>query len=117
LDPLIKAVRKHKKIRVNLETELIDVNGFIGNFTATVRKKDKTKNINVGTIIVAVGANELKPEGIFGYGRFDNVLTQLEFEQRYRNYDDHRRTALLWAVLLHNGHEECRVDQEGQSGC
>jgi len=98
LDPLIKAVRKHKKLRVHLETELIDVSGFIGNFTATVRKKEKTKKINVGVIIVAVGANELKPEGILGYGRFSNVLTQLEFEQRYRNYDGLRRVVMVNCV-------------------
>ena len=32
-------------------------------------------------IIVAVGAQSHKPTGTFGYGRFDNVMTQLDFER------------------------------------
>ena len=39
--------------------------------------------MKIGTIIVAIGANELRPEGMFGYHLFKNVMTQLEFEQQY----------------------------------
>lgn len=99
LDPLIKAVNKHSHVRVHLDTELSDIKGFIGNFSATVRKNKKTETLTIGTVIVAVGADEFKPRGILGYQQFDNVLTQLEFEQRYRlNPDGLKRVVLVNCV-------------------
>ena len=83
LDPLISSASKHLNIDIYLEAELTDVKGFIGNFTVTVRQDSETKELKVGTIIVSTGAQELKPVGLFDYDRFDNVMTQLEFEQRY----------------------------------
>ena len=83
LDPLVDAVIKHGNIKIHLEVELVEVKGFIGNFTAQIREKAANSELKIGTIIVAIGANELRPEGMFGYGRFNNVMTQLELEQRY----------------------------------
>jgi len=83
LDPLVDAVIKHDNIRVHLEVDLVEVKGFIGNFTAQIRENAANSELKIGTIIVAIGANELRPEGMFGYGRFNNVMTQLELEQRY----------------------------------
>jgi len=85
LDPLVASVMKHNNIRVHLEAELVEVKGFIGNFTAEIRENAANSELKIGTIIVAIGANELKPEGMFRYGLFDNVMTQLEFEQRYKS--------------------------------
>jgi heterodisulfide reductase subunit A2 len=83
VDPLIDTVLNHKKIHVHLASELMNIQGFIGNFTATIRKDDHNEEVRIGTIIVATGGDELKPEGFFHYGRFDNVMTQLEFEQQH----------------------------------
>ena len=85
LDPLIRSSSKHPNIDVYLEAELMDVKGFIGNFTVTLEQDSKAKELKVGTIIVSTGAQELKPFGTFGYDQFDNVMTQLEFEQRYKS--------------------------------
>ena len=62
LTPLIDAVHRHDNIHVHLQTEVTAVKGFIGNFTAVVRTQKQTEEINIGTIIVAVGAEELKPQ-------------------------------------------------------
>ncbi len=83
LDPLIDAVLNHKNINARLGVELSDVKGFVGNFSVILRKNSGTEELNVGTIILSTGAGELKPEGMFGYGRFGNVMTQLEFERRF----------------------------------
>jgi len=100
LGPLVRAVRKHPGVRLHLNAELADISGFIGNFTATIRKKNrKAENISIGTVIVAVGARELKPEKIFGYRAFDNVWTQLEFEQRFKqDYNGLRRVVMVNCV-------------------
>jgi len=84
LAPLIDAVQNHADIRIHLESEVVDVKGFIGNFTPRLQAAGGSAEVSVGAIIVAIGAGELKPDGLFGYGRCENVLTQLEFEQRYR---------------------------------
>ncbi len=99
LDPLLTAVANHERINVHLGVELSGVNGFIGNFKAVIKKKGKTQELRVGTIIVAVGAEELKPVGLFGYGQFHNVMTQLEFEQKFKsNYSDLNRVVMINCV-------------------
>ena len=85
LDPLIHAVLNHKKITAHLGVELADVKGFVGNFSVSLTKNGTAEELKVGTIVLSTGARELKPEGMFGYGRFDNVMTQLEFERKFRS--------------------------------
>lgn len=38
-------------------------------------------NLEVGTIVVATGWDEFREEGYLGYGKHDNVITQLELER------------------------------------
>ena len=99
LDPIVHDVLNHERIRVHLNTELVDIKGFIGNFTATLRKDSGTEEVKIGTIIVATGAEELKPVESFGYGRFDNVMTQLEFERKFKSgYDTINRVVIINCV-------------------
>jgi heterodisulfide reductase subunit A len=46
-------------------------------------QKDELKEIDVGSIIIATGFDALDPSGMdeYGYGRYPNVLTNLEFER------------------------------------
>jgi len=78
-------VKAHDKIEVYLSANVKDVSGFIGNFDITLAQNGKESKIGVGTIIVATGAEVLKPTGQYGYGKFPNVITQLELEQRLKN--------------------------------
>ena len=78
-------VKAHDKIEVYLSANVKDVSGFIGNFDVTVGQNGKESKIGVGTIIVATGAEVLKPTGQYGYGKFPNVITQLELEERLKN--------------------------------
>jgi heterodisulfide reductase subunit A len=99
LDPKIDSVLAHDNIRVHLNVEIVEVKGFIGNFTVTIEEGGAAQELKVGTIIVAIGANELKPNGMFGYGTLKNVVTQLEFEQNYRSkYDGLERVVMINCV-------------------
>lgn len=99
LTPLIDAVHEHDNIHVHLQAEVTAVKGFIGNFTAVVRNKKQTEDIHIGTIIVAVGAEELKPDGLLGYGRYANVVTQLELERRLKTkYDGSKQVVMINCV-------------------
>ncbi|MDP2900031.1 MAG: CoB--CoM heterodisulfide reductase iron-sulfur subunit A family protein [Candidatus Bathyarchaeota archaeon] len=81
LEPLIKRVTTHPRIRVLTESAVKSVYGFIGNFDIGIDAGGKAENFNVGTIIVAVGAEVLKPRGLYLYGEDPRVVTQSELEQ------------------------------------
>lgn len=84
--PLIDQVRNHERITTHLSTEVKEVKGFIGNFDVILEEGEEESKLRVGTIIVAVGAEELKPEGQYGYGETAGVLTQLELEERLKQH-------------------------------
>lgn len=46
-----------------------------------LNQEPKFIELEVGTIILAMGFREYKPIGEFGYGKYDNVITQLELER------------------------------------
>jgi heterodisulfide reductase subunit A len=82
LDSAVTAVKANKNIDLHTSTIIEDVKGYIGNFEVTTLKDGKDKIVlNVGTIIVATGAEEFKPTGMYGYGEQKNVVTQLELER------------------------------------
>jgi heterodisulfide reductase subunit A len=85
VEPLVQKVKGHNKIKTYLSTEVKDISGFIGNFDVTLNQDGKENKIKAGTVIIAIGAEVLKPLGQYGYGEFSNVITQLELEQSMRN--------------------------------
>ena len=89
--PLIHRVKEHDKIGVHLGTRVREVAGFIGNYSVTLDRESEETRLKAGTIIVAVGAEEFKPAGQYGYGEMSGVLTQLELEKQLRegNVDGH----------------------------
>ncbi len=84
IKPLVEQVKKHPKIKTHLSSKVKQVTGFIGNFNVTLDGKGNENQFTVGTIIVAVGAQPLKPAGQYGYGKMPNVITQLELEERMK---------------------------------
>ena len=73
-------VENHQKIKVITSTEPVKIEGFIGNYKVSVKRRDGIYDIDTGIIIVAIGAQVLKPEGLFGYNG-STIITQLELEQ------------------------------------
>jgi len=84
IKPLVEQVKNHPKIKTHLSSRVKQVTGFIGNFDVSLDQKGEENKFNVGTIIVATGADALKPTGQYGYGKMTNVLTQLELEGRMK---------------------------------
>lgn len=81
IKPLIEEVGAHKNIKLYMNSTLKAVQGFIGNYDIVIGTKgaEDTK-AKVGTIIVATGALEFVPEGLYGYNQYPNVVTLTEFE-------------------------------------
>jgi len=81
LDSISKKVTNHEGITLITSGNIKDISGYIGNFNVTAEKEGKEIKFKVGTIILATGAEELKPAEMFGYGKHDRVVTQLELER------------------------------------
>ncbi len=75
-----KEVEKNLKIEVLTSSEVKEVKGFIGNYDVTVRQGEKERLFKAGVIIVATGAETLKPVGMYGYDG-EKVITQMELER------------------------------------
>ena len=86
LGKLINKVQEHPKIRVYTDTWIVDVHGFVGNFTTEImRYRGRViEKIDHGVTIIATGAQEYKPDEYL-YGRDPRVVTQLELEEEIVN--------------------------------
>jgi len=82
LNRLIDTVQNHPRIRVYTDTWIVDVHGYVGNFTTEVmRYRGRVvEKLEHGTAIIAIGGEEYKPDEYL-YGRDPRVLTQLELEE------------------------------------
>lgn len=80
----VEAVAGHPMIEVLRGQQVSDVSGEVGRYAITVNDSgnhaQEPSCFEVGTIIVATGARELKPVGGYRYNG-KRVVTQLEFEK------------------------------------
>jgi heterodisulfide reductase subunit A len=103
LKVLADKVEKNENIELYTSSTVIDADGYVGNFHATISgnvdrlnrqivgrfpegKSDSPKanrqiEVKAGTIIVATGAIEREPNELYGYGECDRVITQMQLEE------------------------------------
>jgi len=81
VEEFVQAVRSNPNITVHTMSTVKNVEGFIGNFKVTLDQEGKNEALDVGTIIVATGAEVFEPSGMYCYGECKNVVTQFELEQ------------------------------------
>ena len=75
----IEEVQNNPLITIFLESRVTEVSGFIGKYEAAIDVKGSMKQISLGVIIVAVGAEVFEPEELFHYDG-KRVITQLQLE-------------------------------------
>jgi heterodisulfide reductase subunit A len=82
LADLVDKVSTHPLIRVYTGAHIVDVAGFIGNFTTgvMVERKRYIHEIRHGVTLIATGGKEYRPTEYL-YGTDPRVLTQLELEE------------------------------------
>ena len=83
----IARVTRHPKIRVLLESELVELKGFIGNFRPRVKTATgELLDLEVGSVIVCTGYKEFDASRAqqYGYGRLPDVITSFELEAMLR---------------------------------
>ncbi len=80
-------IESAENIHLYTGAALKSINGYLGNFDVTVAHGDRSESFKVGTIVVATGAQEMKPEGLYGYGELPNVVTESQLERLLK--EDH----------------------------
>jgi len=99
----IKGVEENERIHVHPDSEVVNVEGYVGNFRATVSRNGEESEIESGVIIIATGASEYKPTEYF-YGIDDKVVTQTELEERLsRGEFDAKDVVMIQCVGSRNG--------------
>ena len=86
LADLIKSVKSDSNVKVHLDTELSNVEGFVGNFKTTLSSSGREETVEHGIAIIATGANEYQPDEYL-YGEDSRVLTHLELDQKFIEND------------------------------
>ncbi|MBN2600024.1 MAG: CoB--CoM heterodisulfide reductase iron-sulfur subunit A family protein [Candidatus Thermoplasmatota archaeon] len=84
IDPLIKKITTNKLITIMTEAELVNIDGFIGNYKGTIKQKNKKKTIDFGTIIVATGFREVDLHRQYHYKQHAFILSQTELEEKIK---------------------------------
>jgi heterodisulfide reductase subunit A-like polyferredoxin len=77
---IIEKVVKHPNIKIYQKANIASVEGYIGNYTTTLKNGSAKLKLEHGVIIVATGATEFKPTEYL-YGKDKRVKTQLELEE------------------------------------
>jgi len=94
LKSIINEVTEDERIHVYLNSEISDVEGYVGNFKTTLNCGGERKEINHGIVIVATGAMEYLPTEYL-YGIDERVLTQHELEEKLTNGQFNSKTVAM----------------------
>ncbi|MGQ9507026.1 MAG: FAD-dependent oxidoreductase [Candidatus Bathycorpusculaceae bacterium] len=95
LDALVKDVMANNKIHIHLNSEVMEISGFVGNFKSKIRHYDREEEeVEHGIVIVATGATEYKPTEYL-YGKDPRVMTQHELEENIAKGDFKAKTVVM----------------------
>ena len=86
LSGLVEEVQKNKNIHVHLDTSLAKVEGFVGNFEATLSNNGSKEKLDFGVAVMATGAAPLKPDE-YHYGDDPRILSSLELDRKFMDND------------------------------
>jgi heterodisulfide reductase subunit A len=84
----IARVERHPKIHVLLQSELVELKGYVGNFRPKVRAaRGELLELEVGSVVVCTGYQEFDAARVarLGYGRLPDVVTSFELEAMLRS--------------------------------
>ncbi|MFC1957759.1 FAD-dependent oxidoreductase [Chloroflexota bacterium] len=95
---IIQAAETSSLVHVYKETEVVQVEGYAGNFEIILKGRDQLIPLQVGAVIVATGGREYHPTEHL-YGQSDRIVTQRELEERLASGELHPESLNL-AVMI-----------------
>ena len=84
VDNIVGRLENHPKVTVHTESIVTKTEGYVGNYVATIKGKETESKVKCGAVIVAIGAQPFKPEGLYNYDG-QKVLTHIELESRLKH--------------------------------
>ncbi|MBM4288600.1 MAG: 4Fe-4S dicluster domain-containing protein [Deltaproteobacteria bacterium] len=78
LDALVEEVNRHPRITVHYWSIVEEVAGTVGNYRSRL---STGQEIEHGIVVIAIGAEPLRPSGMYLYRRHPNVLLTLDFDR------------------------------------
>jgi heterodisulfide reductase subunit A len=86
LDEMHTSVKKHPKIRVHLNSRVVQCTGEVGSFHTTIVDAQKAEQtLQHAVTILATGGAEATTSA-YGYGTSSAIITQKELEQKLSNH-------------------------------
>jgi heterodisulfide reductase subunit A len=109
IDDRIKKIESKDNIEVFTDSEITEINGYVGNFKAKVKGTEKEEEHDFSTIVVTTGMRELEPSGLFEYGANENVVTQFQLENILKEdkIKDLKNIAIINCVESKNDERGC----------
>ncbi len=103
---LVARVRRHDRVRVLLQSELVELKGFVGSYRPKVRTAaGEVLELEVGSAVVCTGAKEFDPARArgYGYGTLPDVVTSFELEAMLREGRVETRAGKRprWISIIH----------------
>jgi heterodisulfide reductase subunit A len=86
LSNLIHEIETNDNIHVHLDTQISEVEGFVGNFYTTLSSNGTMQELEHGVAIMATGASALQPDE-YSYGKDPRILTALELDRKFIESD------------------------------
>jgi heterodisulfide reductase subunit A len=108
LSDTIQKVKNDSNIHVYTQTEIENIDGYIGNFKTNIKygENNNRENFEHGVIIVATGANEYKPKE-YGFGKDLRIITQSELEYILNETDEIKeRNSIVMIQCVGSRNEE-----------
>jgi heterodisulfide reductase subunit A len=78
VDAMVEEVEKHPRITVHFLAMVTEVSGSVGNYKSML---STGQEIEHGIVVIAVGAEPLRPEGQYLYKKHPNVLLALDLDR------------------------------------
>lgn len=105
----VKRAEESPNVEIFTNADVLNINGFIGNFESVINTPKGEVNLEHGAVIVATGANEGVPEGYLA-GTDKRVITQLQLDKLLKKNDkslrDVKRVVMIQCV---NSREEGKM--------
>ena len=98
LDWLINEAKSLDNLHIHLNSEIIDVDGFVGNFKTTIKNSSGEKTLEHGVTVIATGGAEYQPDEYL-YGQDDRIKTHLELDKMFMD-DDPKLKDVNTAVFI-----------------
>jgi heterodisulfide reductase subunit A len=94
LEEKTKEVKQTSNLDIRTHATITAIHGYYGNYHVTFNQNGRSNEYSTGVIVLATGAQELKPIGEYGYNQ-KTVITQLELEHHLKTQSCTANTVVM----------------------